>query len=117
MTHCSLIYDETSHSPAPATARYGLCLVLAGLLPTLAAVLHLPRAQVSCHWSRRSIYSPLIGGEGAILSSDWSTAQSKARLWARLGLSVLFFPLVPAYFYLQLILRPSKVSPSHLIIC
>ena len=37
----SLIYDETSHSPAAATARYGLCLVLAGLLPTLAAVLHL----------------------------------------------------------------------------
>ena len=52
--NCSLIYDETSHSPAPATARYGLCLVLAGLLPTLAAVLHLPRAQVSCHWCRRS---------------------------------------------------------------
>ena len=55
-TNCSLIYDETSNSPAPATARYGLCLVLAGLLPTLAAVLHLhqPRGQVSCHWSRRS---------------------------------------------------------------
>ena len=59
--NCSLIYDETSHSPAPATARYGLCLVLAGLLPTLAAVLHLPRGQVSCHWWRRS----------NILSSDW----------------------------------------------
>ena len=61
-------------------------------------------------------YSPLIGGDGAILSSDWSTAQSKAMLWARLGLSVLFFPLVPAYFYLQHILRPSEVSPLHLII-
>ena len=51
----SLIYDETSHSRAPATARYGLCLVLAGLLPALAAVLHLPRGQgqVSSHWWRR----------------------------------------------------------------
>ena len=38
MTHCSLIYDETSHSPAPATARYGLCLVLAGLLPLASAL-------------------------------------------------------------------------------
>ena len=91
----SLMYDETSGSVAGDTVKYGLYLVVASLVPAIIAVIHV------------------------MVSREEEEGEDKERgsqLWLGAGivLSVLFFPFVPIYFYIKLLITPSQASQDEI---
>ena len=93
----SLMYDETSGSVAEDTVKYGLYLVVASLVPAIIAVIHVRMSKEE--------------GEG-----DVEDQGRGAQLWLGAGivLSVLFFPLVPIYFYIKLLVTSNQLSQEEI---
>lgn len=87
----SLMYDETSGSVAEATVKYGVYLVVASLVPAIIAVVHVT----------------VSGEEGEEVEGS--------QLWLGAGIvfSVLFFPFVPIYFYIKLLITPNQVNQEE----
>ena len=80
----SLIFDETDDSFQIATFKYGVYLPLARLLPTIIAMI-------------------LIG-----LSKDYGIINKFDSIWSWILMIIggIFFPFVPPFFYLLLIICP-----------
>ena len=80
----SLIFDETDDSFQTATFKYGLYLLFASMFPTIIAMIH-------------------IG-----LSKDVGIVNKVDSIWGWIFMVVggIFFPFVPTFFYLLLIICP-----------
>ena len=80
----SLIFDETDDNFQITTFKYGVYLLLASMLPTIIAMIHIG----------------LSKDVGIInkVDSIWS--------WILMIIGGIFFPFVPTFFYLLLIICP-----------
>ena len=79
----SLIYDERTGFLALSTVKYGLFYLLASLVPTIIASLHI---------------------------NFTSYESRKVGTWISILCSFVFFPFVQVYHYLQLLINLAKCS-------
>ena len=83
------MYDESNHTLATETYKYGIYLMLASLIPTIIALVHVYLTNPSKN------------------QKNSHTSNSLLWIWMLMILSVIFFPMVQIYFYILLIILPA----------